>query len=161
MYNRFSQDRRNRRISHTELRQSRGFVEEEGQQAVYVCSIDEVVGVRPKTEITFGLKDRLREVGRENEKKCPPQSPYVSLFFSDGKYRCVSKVYFSGHQKNVTEQLIDYLNRVKKTQLDHMKKQNPSGNIRGIVITKGSDDKVLNTLREYVKAEEFVEYMLG
>jgi hypothetical protein len=165
MYNRFSQDRRNRRISHiTRLRQSRGFIEEEGPQAVYY-SIDETVD-GPKTEIGFGLKDKVQELGREHEKEerekeNPPVSPYITLFFSDGRYRCVSKIYFSGNQEDITEQLIDHLNRVKKMQLDYMEQKNLGGDIRGMVITKGSSNEVLDTLREYVKAEEFVEYMLG
>ncbi len=159
--NRFSQDRfGDRRINHNRFDQSRGFIEEEGQQAVYY-SIDEVVGVRPKTEISFGLKDKAHELGREHEIENPPKSPYISLFFSDGRYRCVSKVYFSGNQEDITKQLIDYLNRVKKIQLDYMKQINSGRNIRGVVITKGSSNEALDILEEYVKAEEFAGYMLG
>jgi len=159
MYNRFNQGRRNRIINHDILR-SRRFDEEEGPQAFYY-SIDEIAGVRPKTEIGFGLKDKIHELAIGYEIENPPASPYVTLIFSDGRYRCFSKVYFSGNQKDITEQLIDHLNNVKGVQLDYMKQKKSHQNIRGMVVTKGCSNDVLSTLEKYVKAEEFVGYMLG
>lgn len=170
MYNKFNQDRRNH--SNGFNRQSRGFAEEKDQQTFYysfyydnnkgeLLPLDGIVDSAIKTEIGFGLKDKVNGLAREYELENPPNSPYVSLFFSDGKYRCVSRIYFSGNQEDITNKFLDYLNRIKNTQLDKMKNQNTSGKIRGLVVAKGSDDKVLETLRKYVKAEEFVEYMLG
>jgi hypothetical protein len=161
MKNRFHGERSERRTSYDRFSQDRRFIEGRGSQAVHY-SIDEVVGVRPKTEIGFGDKNKLYSIAREYEEKNNSGSPFIMLLFFEGNDLGFSKIYFSEYHEDINNKsFIKYVNGVKETLLDYMKQRNPSKTIKGAVSVHGSDDNIiLGMLRKYVRAEELIKYKI-
>lgn len=126
-------------------------------RTVYVC-LDEIEGIRPRTEFAVGRLDAIKEASKAYE---PANSPFVMFYLRDRENdnHGIVKVAIPRYHEDVSKGLLDYMNEVRTGLLDYMKQQNPDCELREMVSVHGSDDNVvLNMLKKYVKAEELVKY---
>ena len=126
-------------------------------RAVYVC-LDEIEGVRPRTEFAVGRLDAIKEASKAYE---PANSPFVMFYLRDKENdnHGIVKVAVPKYHEGIRKGLLDYINEVRTGLSDYMQQQNPGCEIREMVSVHGSDDNVvLNMLKKYVKAEEVVKY---
>lgn len=128
-------------------------------KAVYVC-LDEIEGVRPRTEFAIGKPDHIEEAGREYKHAA---SPFVVLYFRDNanNNHGIARIVIPEDHKDVSTDLLHYINRVKTELVEYMKQQNPGCKIRGVVGVEGTNDDIIkNMFKRYVRLEEIVEYVI-
>ncbi len=126
-------------------------------RTVYVC-LDEIEGIRPRTEFAVGRLDAIKEASKAYE---PANSPFVMFYLRDRENdnHGIVKVAIPRCHEGIRKGLLDYINEVRTGLSDYMQQQNPGCELREMVSVHGSDDNVvLNMLKKYVKAEELVKY---
>jgi len=125
---------------------------------VVYLSLDEVEGVRPKTDFAIGSLDEIKEASKSYE---PAVSPFVMMHLRDKEknYRAIAKVSIPESHKDISSTLLDYIIEVKGELNKYMSNRNPDYEAKGSITVHGTDDNaVLEMVKNYARPEELIDY---
>lgn len=136
--------------------------EDAGPKAVYIC-LDKIVNTdgstqRPETDLSIGDLEKIKELGAEHEKK---KRSHVMLTFYDNvdDTAAIAKIYISDDHEEIDSNILRYVDRLRSTIADSMKKDKPNSDL-GIVVSVHycNDGAILNRIKKNVRSEEIVSY---
>ena len=131
-------------------------------ETVYVC-LDKIVNPngfieKPTTHFGIGNLEKIKELGAKYEKK---KRSHVMLTFYDDTYdtTTIAKVYISDDHEEMDNNILGYIDMLKSTIAENMKKDKPNSDL-GIVVSVHycNDNAILNKIKKNVRAEEIVSY---
>ena len=138
-----------------------------GCRNFYVC-IDEVVdgNQMPKIEFGVGNFDNIEKARKEHETSAEYKEsarPFIQIRYVDlNDQDCYGfvRLYFSGSNEDMTKEMKDNLQKMNCDLINFMREQRTDADLAGLLSRNGTDDeKVLESLKKRIRAEELVDYI--